>query len=238
MRMMAPRVVGGLLSGRRIAIVVIGLPGRAETVTELSDILNTAGAKVASTTVLRRDWLPADASARARLLSRLQILPSASDSQAAARALANGIGSGNWSAALHDVAENLPALKLDGDYTAPVGTVILLTSANGPTESQEVTSEGSLERALLETWKLMGLKRVVAEPETAPVSLISFFRNRNVATIDNVDTATGQIACAMALYLGSGHYGVKQTADSLLPDLSLPISAAASSSALGVSSPP
>jgi hypothetical protein len=237
LRTMAPRVLKGLLSGRRIALVVIGQPDRAETVTELSDILTAAGGKVVSTTTLRRNWLPEDTAARVRVLSQLQLSTAETDPQAATRALAKGIASGNWSSALHQVAETVSALQLDGDYTTPVGSVVLLTSANDPSEAQEAISEGSLERTLLDIWESMGLRKVVAEPETAPVSLISFFRNRNAVTIDNVDTVIGQIACAMGLYLGSGHYGVKQTADRLLPDLPLPVASTPSPVAGTIQSP-
>src|SRR5438105_1238053 len=47
-RALAPLVVKDMLSGRRVAIVLIGQPQRPETATEISNVLTASGASVAS----------------------------------------------------------------------------------------------------------------------------------------------------------------------------------------------
>ncbi len=62
--------------------------------------------------------------------------------------------------------------------------------------------------------------RVVgAEREDTDPSSIEFFDEQGLATVDSIDQLPGKVALVLALDGADGNFGVKDTADSLLPDL-------------------
>jgi hypothetical protein len=61
----------------------------------------------------------------------------------------------------------------------------------------------------------------VEATDTDPSS-IEFFSSREVTTVDNVDQLAGRVALVFALGGAEGNFGVKETADRLLPDLLAP----------------
>ncbi len=219
-RALATAVTQGLLADHRVAVVVLGPPKRPETVTELTNMIVLAGAPAPTVTRISPDWLPRDPETRNTILARLQVPPGKAGIEAANRKLAHAITSGSRTAALREAAALSPGLQLDGDYQTPVGAVILVDASQPSSEETlSIPAEDVTERPMLTEWRGMGLKVVAAEAETAPVSLIAFFRGLDVATVDNVDTSIGQLASVMALVIGSGNYGVKASADRLLPEL-------------------
>ena len=64
---------------------------------------------------------------------------------------------------------------------------------------------------------------VGAETTGDDPSSIPFFDDRGIPTVDSVDLLSGRVALVYALTgAASGNFGVKDTADSLLPDLLTP----------------
>jgi hypothetical protein len=61
---------------------------------------------------------------------------------------------------------------------------------------------------------------VGVELVNAPESAVEVFRRERLSSVDAVDTAVGQVALAVLLAGGrEGHYGVKETADAVLPPI-------------------
>ena len=59
---------------------------------------------------------------------------------------------------------------------------------------------------------------VGVESTTATPSAVDVFRRSGLSSVDNVDTAVGRVTLALLLAGGrEGHYGVKDTADAILP---------------------
>ncbi len=58
----------------------------------------------------------------------------------------------------------------------------------------------------------------VERRDTAP-STVPFFDEQGISTVDSVDLTSGKVALVFALLGAQGNYGVKETADSLLPEL-------------------
>jgi hypothetical protein len=52
--------------------------------------------------------------------------------------------------------------------------------------------------------------------DTEP-SQIAWYKTENLASVDDLDTIAGRVALALALAGDHGAYGVKSTADALLP---------------------
>jgi Copper transport outer membrane protein, MctB len=69
---------------------------------------------------------------------------------------------------------------------------------------------------------------VGAEQTTSDPSSIGFFTDHGASSVDNVDQLPGKVALVYALDGAEGDFGVKDTADALLPDLLAPATAAGS----------
>ena len=76
-----------------------------------------------------------------------------------------------------------------------------------------------LEAGLIRGFLDAGLRVVGAEREDTDPSSIEFFNEQGLATVDSIDQLPGKVALVLALDGADGNFGVKDTADSLLPDL-------------------
>jgi hypothetical protein len=69
---------------------------------------------------------------------------------------------------------------------------------------------------------LVGVERSDTDP-----SEIGFYASAGLpATVDSIDLVSGRVALAYALAGSLGNYGIKPTADRLLPDLAQPVTLA------------
>jgi hypothetical protein len=60
---------------------------------------------------------------------------------------------------------------------------------------------------------------VGVESTTTEPSSISFFQSNGLSTVDDIDNTAGEVALVAALRGAEGSFGVKSSADRLLPDL-------------------
>ena len=67
--------------------------------------------------------------------------------------------------------------------------------------------------------ELSSAKVVGAERTDADTSSIGVFAARQLATVDHVNLVSGEVALILALLGAEGDYGVKESADQLLPDV-------------------
>jgi hypothetical protein len=63
---------------------------------------------------------------------------------------------------------------------------------------------------------------VGVESSTAEDSSVSFFQDNDLSSVDDVDLVAGRLATVFALLGAEGSFGVKGSADRLLPDLLAP----------------
>ncbi len=77
----------------------------------------------------------------------------------------------------------------------------------------DVIEEGLL-TGLRSQAETVGVERTDTDP-----SSIRFFADSGIATVDNIDLTAGKVALVFTLDGAAGNFGVKETADSLLPDL-------------------
>lgn len=68
-----------------------------------------------------------------------------------------------------------------------------------------------------ETLAGMGYLVIGAEYVGTTPSLVPFFKDVNLSTVDNVDSVAGQVALILVLGGARGNFGVKQAADGILP---------------------
>ena len=99
----------------------------------------------------------------------------------------------------------------------PVKRLLVLVSAADEERAARVASGEVPETRVVDAARAEQAVVVVAEPEQTLVSAVEPLRHGNVSTVDNIDTALGQIAAVLALSGTQGHYGSKRGASRPLP---------------------
>jgi hypothetical protein len=102
--------------------------------------------------------------------------------------------------------------------------VVVVRSRPEDLTPRESDDTDALERGVIEGLRQTGATVVGAERSDAPVSSVQFFADGQLATVDNIDQLAGRVALVYTLGGTEGDYGVKETADGLLPDLLSPAS--------------
>jgi hypothetical protein len=213
-RQVFPSVVAGTLRGREIAL--IGLGGLGQDVTgEVEDAIDAAGASLAEVAVVR---LPPDLEAlastlkgtRARGISRGGEEELSRYAERAGRVLISGGGR----------FDELRRTMLSRYSGSPEGIdgVVVVRQLPGDLDPGDAVTTGAIEDGLIEGLRSQE-ETVGAERTDADPSSIEFFEQAGIASVDNVDLNSGRVALVFALDGAAGSFGVKETADSLLPDL-------------------
>ncbi len=104
----------------------------------------------------------------------------------------------------------------DGEFGKLDGLVAMRSEPSGMSpEAAKLTSE--FESGLIEGVGAAGVPAVGVELTSTEPSQIPWYKTQNMASVDDLDQLAGQAALAFALAGDHGSYGVKATADSLLP---------------------
>jgi hypothetical protein len=115
----------------------------------------------------------------------------------------------------------------DGQLTHLEGLVVARTvSAQQSAEATEADTR--FEDGLLAGVAAVGVPAVGVELTSTEPSQIPWFKGRKISSVDDLDAPAGQAALLYALAGNSGDFGVKSTADSLLPSVPAASSAPAS----------
>lgn len=221
-----PFIVGGRLQGKRIAIVASSTAGD-ELQRKLTSAVHGAGGQVVSNTVLNTRFDPPAVTAKikAELKNDTQFA-TVDDSTlitVVGRELAREIGRSGGTRLLTTLQGTMVD-SINGSYDAPVDAVVIITRS----ESDQAPAYSDLEKQFLLNLKELGVLSAGAEPTDAPRSEIPLFQSVDVSSVDNLDSRIGQVSLVYVLYGEKGSFGVKPTADLLIPILrSLKQSAAA-----------
>ncbi len=116
--------------------------------------------------------------------------------------------------------------RYSGDPGGLDGIVIVREQPEGLSERDAAAS------ALIEDGMIEGMQGAFDDlPGTEPVTIagaeststdpssIEFFADHDAASVDNVDQLSGRVALVYVLAGAEGEFGVRETADALLPDL-------------------
>ena len=101
--------------------------------------------------------------------------------------------------------------KLDG--------VILYRAAPGDLEPEDQAATDGLQAGLVTGVVDSGVPAVSVERSGAAESSVGFFAPFGVTTVDSVDLTSGRVALVFGLLGAKGSFGIKSTANSLLPEL-------------------
>lgn len=216
-----PMLVAGRLAAERIA--VIGLGGLdAETSDQIEAAVAPAGATVAAVAVVREapDVEALAATARgpqARALARGDEAELLAYGERAGRALVRG------GAEFDQVRANLLS-RFSGE-ASEIDSAVVVRQPPADLDQEAEKETAAIEEGLLAG--LTGSVRVVGvERSDSDPSSIEYFESQGLSSVDSVDRNAGQVALVFALDGASGSFGIKETADGLLPDLLAPPSEA------------
>jgi hypothetical protein len=212
-----PALVRNRLAGRRIGVVAMGdLPG--ETSSAIEDALGPTGARLVGIGVVRE---PVDLHGLSADLAKTRFADIRRNEDTLT-AFGSGVGRQLVrGGTLLEVVRSHLFSRASGNFGALDGVIVVRQSPEGMGPKQRATA-GQLESALIKG--VVGTREpaVGTETSTAEPSSISFFAGNDLSSVDDVETTAGQVATVFALLGAEGSFGVKGSADRLLPDLLAP----------------
>ncbi|HKA66523.1 MAG TPA: copper transporter [Solirubrobacterales bacterium] len=202
------------LQGKRIAIVALGgLPG--EDTTAVEDALGPTGAKLVGVGVVRE---PVDVNGLAGDLSKTRF----SDLRRNPDSLtALGVGLGRQlvrGGTLPQLVRGHLFSRASGSFGAIDGVIVVRSQPQDMGPVQRGTAS-TFESGLISGITATRTPAVGVETSTAEPSSISFFQGNDLSSVDDVEMTAGKLAMVFAILGAEGSFGVKGSADRLLPDL-------------------
>ncbi len=209
-----PALVRERLQGRRYAIVALG--GLPSPVTEeVEEALGPTGGRLVGVGVVRE---PVDVNGLAEDLAKTRFSALGTDPDALSE-LGTGLGRQLvLGGTLPEVVRGHLFSRASGSFGGLDGVIVV---RDQPEEMGTVQREktNQLETALMGGVTATRRPAVGVETSSDDSSSISFFQANGLASVDDVDLTAGKLATVFALLGADGSFGVKGSADQLLPDL-------------------
>ncbi len=209
-----PMLTQDRLEGRRFAILALGgLP--SDITDEVEEALAPTGGRLVGVGVVRE---PVDVNGLAEDLAKTRFSELRTDSEGLTE-LGTGLGRQLvLGGTLPEVVRGHLFSRASGTFSRLDGVIVV---RDQPEEMGAVQREktNQLEEALMSGITATRAPAVGVETSTDDSSSISFFQANGLASVDDVDLTAGQLAMVFALLGADGSFGVKGSADQLLPDL-------------------
>jgi hypothetical protein len=202
------------LEGKRIAIVALGgLP--SEDTNAVEEALGPTGAKLVGVGVVRE---PVDLNGLAGDLAKTRFADVKSNPDSLT-ALGAGVGRQLViGGTLPEVVRSHLFSRASGSFGALDGVIVIRNQPQDLGPVQRNTA-GTLEGGLMSGVTGTRTPAVGVETSTADPSSISFFQANDLSSVDDVELTAGQVALVFSMLGAEGSFGVKSSADRLLPDL-------------------
>lgn len=202
------------LAGRRIALIALGdLPG--EITDDVKEALAPTGARLVGVGVVRE---PVDVNGLAEDLSKTRFADLRTNPDALTEL---GTGLGRQLAVggtLFEVVRGDLFSRASGSFGALDGVIVVRDQPEEMGPAQDAKTD-QLEEALMSGITATRIPAVGVETSGAESSSVSFFQSNDLASVDDIDLTAGRVALVFALLGADGSFGVKGSADQLLPDL-------------------
>lgn len=209
-----PVLTGGRLQGKRIAIIALGgLP--SDITGAVEDALGPTGAKLVGVGVVRE---PVDVNGLAGDLAKTRFADLRENPDALTEL---GAGLGRQlvlGGTLPEFVRGQLFSRASGTFGALDGVIVVRDQPEdmGPVQRSRV---GQLESALTSGITATRTPAVGIEATGSEPSSVSFFQANDLSSVDDVDLTAGRLAMVFAMLGAEGSFGVKGSADRLLPDL-------------------
>jgi hypothetical protein len=202
------------LQGQRIALIAFGnLP--SEITSAVEDALGPTGAKLVGVGVVRE---PVDLNGLAGDLSKTRFADLKRNPDTLA-ALGTGLGRQLViGGTLPEVVRGHLFSRASGSFGGLDGVIVVRNQPQdlGPVQK---ASAGTFESGLMSGITATRTPAVGIETSTAEPSSISFFQGNDLSSVDDVEMPAGKLALVFGMLGAEGSFGVKSSADRLLPDL-------------------
>ena len=212
-----PVLVRDQLRGRRIGVLALGdLP--EGTLGAIEDALEPTGARLVAVGVVRE---PIDTRGLAGDLDETRFAELARDPDAQT---ALGVGIGRQLVLRGTLLEAVRGhlfSRASGNFGAVDGVIIVREQPADMDPQQDAVAD-RIESGLVSGVVATRAPAVGVEASDTEQSSVSFFVGNDLASVDDVDLVAGQVATVFALLGAEGSFGVKGSADRLLPDLLAP----------------
>ncbi|NLY67744.1 MAG: copper transporter [Tissierellia bacterium] len=109
-------------------------------------------------------------------------------------------------------------VKIVGLINTPVDYIII---AGGSLEAENERIN-KLDRSIVSISRKKDIGIIGIEKLDVIYSYIGNYKKFNIPTVDNIDTTMGKVSLILAMEGRPGHYGLKETAEELVPNLELP----------------
>jgi hypothetical protein len=202
------------LLGRRIAILALGnLP--SDITGEVEEALAPTGGRLVGVGVVRE---PADINGLAEDLAQTRLADLRTNPDALTE-LGTGLGRQLVKGGtLPDVVRGHLFSRTSGSFGGLDGVIVVRDQPEEMGVAQrEKTNQ--LEAGLMNGITATRVPAVGVETSTDDTSNVPFFQSNDLASVDDVDLKAGQLAMVFAMLGADGSFGVKGSADQLLPDL-------------------
>jgi hypothetical protein len=202
------------LRGKRLAIVALGgLP--SDLTGEVEDALGPTGAKLVGVGVVRE---PVDVNGLAGDLAQTRLTGLRTNPDALTE-LGTGLGRQLvLGGTLPEVVRGQLFSRASGTFGGLDGVIVVRDQPEdmGPVQRSKANQ---LESALMSGITATRIPAVGIEATGTEPSSVSFFQASDLSSVDDVDLTAGQLALVFGMLGAEGSFGVKGSADRLLPDL-------------------
>ncbi len=212
-----PLAVHDLLVGRNVGLVFLG--GSSNRVNGLvRDAVTQAGGNLATVVAVRE---PLDLAGLAQAAAGTSYAALATDPELvhkfgglAGRQLVSG-GAFVDRELLGRVRGSLLS-AFDGQFGKLEGLVVMRADPTGMS-SEQAQASANFESGLIDGVTAVGVPAVGIELSNTEPSQVPWYKSQGMSSVDDLDALAGQAALVYALAGSHGAYGIKSSADSLLP---------------------
>ncbi|HHT63260.1 MAG: copper transporter [Bacillota bacterium] len=203
-RKMMPAIIKDKLQNYRVVVIETGNGCSLENIL---GPLETAGAEVEAVISVLSDFSLAN-------VSTLNYYPENTKDGNVLNMLGEAIIFGDEKGVIDDLAKR-KLVKFSGSTGRFIDAVILA----GGSKTDMAEQAKWLDLGLTEYFLQNNVNVIGVEPSSAGFSYMSFYRSKPIATIDNIDSIPGQISLVYSVLGEKGHFGIKETSETLMPEL-------------------
>jgi hypothetical protein len=208
-----PALVSGQLSGQRVGLLYLGNSSRA-LYDDVRQAVDAAGGELRFSAALRE---PPDVAGLADRAAGTRYATMAQD-ESLLRPFAERVGRGlSLGGALAGQERSTLFDSFSGNLDG-VDAVVVARSGERSVDDQNAKQIDDLEKGLIAGMDATSVPVVGVERTDTKPSHVTWYRDRGIASVDDVDDVAGRVALVFALAgRASGAYGVKGTAEGILP---------------------
>jgi hypothetical protein len=213
-------LIVGRLKGQRVAIILNHDFGSDPFPDSLRALLKQAGAEVTSTTTITRDFVMLPAEVRHRVARRLSLYPPAGVHfrTLIAQHIAEGLARGRPDLIRDLHASGLLRSRADSRYGVRPTAVLMVGGLKEPGDA----APERIDLPMIDRLSGLDVRVVGCEAGDAAISSVPVYQAAGIPTVDHADCAAGRLSVILVLAGADGQFGIKETADSYLPEIAPP----------------